>query len=121
MKRSILSILCLACAPPFASGQVQRIQGGNVLDANPQLGSAGLNNGSRQYSVNTGNRIVSGNVAGGAAFRGFSPIRDPSSLFISAPTTGGFGVTGQRTGLPTDQISGFQRDTFNVSDLQRGR
>src|SRR5687768_1452740 len=90
---TILLMVPLTVAVPVTWGQAQRIQGGNVLDANPQLGSAGINSGSRQYNNNNmGNRIVSGNVTGGVAFRGFSPIRDPNSLFISVPrATGGLG------------------------------
>ena len=121
--RRLLPIL-LATLPgagflPSAWGQVHQIQQGNVLDANPQMGSGGLNTGVRQYNINAGNRIVSGNVTGGAAFRGFSPIRDPSSLFLG--TSSITGSSNNLGGLPSDRLNNFQRDTVSVADVQRGR
>ncbi len=95
----------VAYAPPY------QIQQGNVLDVNPQVGSAGLNYGARQYDFNAANRIVTGNVTGGASFRGVTTIRDPSS----------FGLSSGQQFLPSDQLSNFRRDSFNVGDLQAGR
>lgn len=113
------------------------VQQGNILDANPQLGSGGLNYGRRTYDFNAANRIVTGNVAGGASFRGFSPIRNPNALFlggqnaavgedgIAVPSTTGV-VGGTTRGLsygqlPSDRLYEFQRDAAASGDFRQRR
>ncbi|MCD4670457.1 MAG: hypothetical protein K8S14_08420, partial [Actinomycetia bacterium] len=91
-----------------AAAQVQPIDNRvnmRVPDASNLVGSGGYNAPVRT-SFNTGNMFITGNVTGGRAFRGFSPIRDPSSLLMN---------------LPTSRLSNFQRDSIGVGDVLRGR
>ncbi|HOW73174.1 MAG TPA: hypothetical protein PKY77_21460 [Phycisphaerae bacterium] len=117
----IVSVLVL-CLP--ATGQ-QMIRDGNALDANPQRGSGGFNPAARVYEPNATNRIVTGNVSGGRAFQGYSPIRDSSSLFLGSPNYSGYGVTsssnlrtrsGYASGYAADPLSSFYRDSYSYSD-----
>ncbi len=119
-------------AAGIASAQ-SYIQQGNVLDANPMVGSAGLNTATPVYNPNAANRIISGNVTGGASFRGFSPIRSTNSLFLGssgwgAPLAGvGAGsslfgstpVLSSSFNIPSANLSDFTRDSTAVSDLSR--
>jgi len=75
---------------------------GRANDANNQIGSGGRNAPVSQTYFNTANLYISGNVTGGRAFQGFSPIRDTSSLFLSLPTAG---------------IGRFQRDTVVITQV----
>ncbi len=109
MRANLSSILWLLGAS-VALAQPYQIQQGNVLDVNPQYGSGGINAPGRPYQINAGNRIVTGNVTGGAGFRGFSPISDPSS----------FGLTNSGGLLPSDQLYNFRRDTYSVADVRSG-
>lgn len=111
MRRSaaVLTVTWVGVPAAVLLAQPYQIQQGNVLDASPQLGSAGFNMGARQYQINAGNRIVTGNVSGGAGFRGYSPISDPSS----------FGLRNGNS-LPSDSLYGFRRDTFNAGDVRAG-
>ncbi|HOB76727.1 MAG TPA: hypothetical protein PKG54_19625 [Phycisphaerae bacterium] len=122
-------ILAILVGTPFVHGQAF-IQQGNALDANPRVGSGGLNYGARQYAPNAANRIVTGNVAGGGSFRGFSPIRDPSSLFFNnynSPYYGGSGDLGlsglgsynSQYGLPSDRLSLFNRESVSVNTIRQ--
>lgn len=117
MIRAVTLVTAILVA--VANGQVY-MQQGNALDANPLVGSAGLNTGGmrRAYDVNSANRIVTGNVTGGAWFRGYSPIRDPNSLFLSVPGTSS--ASGLLSGLPSDNITGFRRDSVSVADVKQG-
>jgi tetratricopeptide (TPR) repeat protein len=112
-----------------AFGQVY-VQQGNALDANPRMGSGGLNYGARQYPGSSlANRIVTGNVAGGAAFRGYSPIRDPSSFFFNnyaSPLVAGTGLAGlanynlstvNTNGLPSSALTPFDRESINEATV----
>ena len=63
-----------------AYGQYPAGQSGQALDANPRVGSGGVNptnSPQLQNSGVTGNRIVTGNVTGGQGFRGGVPYTDP--------------------------------------------
>lgn len=102
------------------------IQQGYGMDANTRLGSGGINPARPAYQPNVTNRIVTGNVTGGAAFRGFSPIRDPSSFFLGgtpgAVGTGSAllpGTGGRLGGLPSDRLTDFRRDSVGINDLRR--
>ena len=85
--------------------QVRPIYGGRALDANPQLGSAGRNRPVPHFVPNSTNYLITGNVTGGRAFRGFSPIRDSSQLFV---------------GLPSSALTNFRRDSVSVADVTAG-
>jgi hypothetical protein len=108
-----LRYLCLTCAVAAvalcvsaAVGQVRQIQGGNALDANPQVGGGGYNGARPVSSGINGNLIMSGNVTGGKAFRGFSPIGNPSSL---------------QTIIPSASLSPFVRDSVGLPMIEGGQ
>jgi tetratricopeptide (TPR) repeat protein len=89
-----LSALPVAALPMSARGQQQINATGHARDANPQIGSGGLN-GSFNSMGNTavggtgvtGNQIVQGNVSGLAAFQGKEPIPAPGQ-WQGAPLAG---------------------------------
>jgi len=89
-----------------AIGQVRPVQTGRALDANRQLGSGGYNPARPVSSGLSGNLIISGNVTGGRAFRGFSPIRSTSELFV---------------GVPSSSLSDFVRDSIGLPDVAAGQ
>jgi tetratricopeptide (TPR) repeat protein len=78
VKRSIPRLLAAAVASVAMVGIGQSVQAqyqigadGRLLDANPQVGSGGLNTGGRQIAPGAmGNLIITGNVTGGREFRG---------------------------------------------------
>jgi hypothetical protein len=106
-----------ALAGGMASGQ--QIQQGNVLDANSRVGSGGFNAPRPLRDFNAANRIMTGNVAGGMAFQGFSPIRDPNSLFLGNTMGSGLLNRGTNSGLPSNYLDNFRRDSFNLEDYRR--
>jgi len=118
----VVGTVALAAGVPAAMGQYQVYQG-RVLDASNRLGSGGLNYARQPYSFNAGNRIMTGNVAGGRGFRGFSAIGDPNSLFLGSTEYGTtYGTAYSSTSIPTlpsDQLSAFRRDSFNLSDYRK--
>jgi hypothetical protein len=95
----------LGVGPPVG-GQSLRPLPGNAIDASNQVGSGGINSPVPTYDFNAANLFVTGNVTGGSQFRGFSPVRDPSSLF--AP-------------MATSSLSGFRADSMSLSDVTAGR
>lgn len=125
----ICGIAVALAGPRPAPAQVY-LQQGNALDANPRVNSGGLNYGPRPYSSSMGNRIVTGNVAGGSSFRGYSPIRDPSSLFFNnysqTPSSwtglGSFNPSsfGVQSGLPSDRLTSFNRESVSAGGLRSG-
>ena len=108
--RSVYAVATFVLTAASALGQPYQVQSGNVLDRNPQLGSAGLNAPGRQYPINSTNRLLTGNMTGAADFRGFTPISDPSSFGLA---NGGV--------LPSDRLFQFRRDTVSIGDFQQGR
>jgi hypothetical protein len=65
-----VAALTVAAMAAAASGQVQRIDMGRGMDANPQVGAGGSNRPIQGYVPLNGNEIISGNVAGLKAFHG---------------------------------------------------
>ncbi|GMV96953.1 MAG: hypothetical protein AMXMBFR83_13120 [Phycisphaerae bacterium] len=129
IRRTILISGIVFVVPALVRAQTY-VQGGNALDANQRINSGGLNAPVRPYLPNAGNRIVSGNVAGGMSFRGYSPVQDPSTLFIrsygfpNVPSLGGStyglgGLSSVRSGLPSDALTNFSRDSVSVADVRR--
>ncbi len=96
----------LAVLASSAAGQQVRPLTGTAIDASNQIGAGGINAAAPTYHFNAANLFVTGNVSGGRQFRGFSPIRDPSSLFTSMPSGG---------------IGSFQADAISVQDVLVGR
>jgi len=103
------------------------VRHGNVLDVNMRMGSGGLNRSLPGFRPGAANRIITGHVTGGHSFRAFSPVGDPSTLFGIGGTRnsgligGGTAVQSsellQRASvLPSDYLSNFQRDSYNVHD-----
>ena len=120
---TMIAFVVALAMPSFVLGQY-RVEQGYARDANNMVGSGGFNYARPAYDFNAGNRIVSGNVPGGRAFQGFSPIRDPSSFGIGTAITGGglSGGSGLLSGggvLPSDRLTAFQRDSFNLADYRR--
>ncbi len=101
-----VTVTGLLAAASGAGGQTRMIQGGNALDANPLVGSGGINYAAPQPRLNRANSIMTGNVGGGAQFRGYSPIRDSSQFFMNLPSAG---------------LSGFRADGISVADLLAGQ
>lgn len=93
-------LVALAAGPALA--QYAPGMDGRANDANNQVGSGGVNAATPQGFYNPAGLIVTGNVTGGRAFQGYSPIRDTSSLFFSAPSAG---------------IGGFQRDSVGLGQV----
>jgi hypothetical protein len=89
-----------------AAGQSARPLTGYAIDSSNQVGSGGINSPVSTRSVNAANLFVTGNVAGGRRFLGFSPIRDPNSLLMPLPTSG---------------LSGFRGDSIGIGDILQGR
>lgn len=83
-KNTYLALMAAIAGLPLlaastASAQYRVGSDGHALDANNRAGSGGLNqpgNSGIDTQVN-GNQIVTRNVTGGAAFRGFVPYTDP--------------------------------------------
>lgn len=100
---AILAGAGLAIAPATlaqdALGSGDALGGGNALDANPQVGSGGVNTLSRDWQAEIAfrNAIVTGNVGGGREFRG---------------SVGYTGASDFRGSLGSDLIYNFQRETF---------
>jgi len=126
------AVAALLVGAGLADGQAY-LQQGNALDANPRVNSGGLNYGARQYGGSLANRIVTGNVGGGAAFRGYSPVRDPNSLFITnyaQAATSGTNLSGltsfnlanfnSSSGLPSDRLTAFDRESVSVATVRSG-
>jgi len=102
-RPAVVVILWLSVSGAW--GQTRQIQGGNALDANPMVGSGGINFAAPPPPINRANAMMTGNVGRGAAFRGFSPIRDSSQFFIDLPSSG---------------LSSFNAQSMSVGALQQG-
>jgi len=77
--------------------------GGHALDANPAVGSNGINLSRPGFDAGFGsNAIVTGNVSGLARFQALSPV----------PQTNAF-----RADLPSASLSNFQRQSFGLNTL----
>ena len=90
-RRLILAaaVAAVVTVAQSADAQFRSPQRGDALDANPQLGSGGLNErvggyggygGYGQYNSSFGNNVVTGNVTGGRAFRGDVGYGDPRAF-----------------------------------------
>lgn len=90
---------------PASYAQVRQVQDGRALDANPQVGSGGLNFARPQPLLPDANLYVTGNVTRGASFRGYQAVRDFSSISIT---------------LPSDTLARFRRDTVGIEDVIGG-
>lgn len=77
----LAAVAGLALFAGSASAQVRVNQDGSAMDANPRVGSGGLNTSAMPpasiQAIENANRIVTGNVTGGKQFRGRVQSRDP--------------------------------------------
>ncbi|MBN1490169.1 MAG: hypothetical protein JXA69_09645 [Phycisphaerae bacterium] len=134
MNRHHLTALALAAmigwAGRPASAQVRQIQGGNALDANPMVGSGGINFAAPPPPINRANALMTGRVGGGGGFQGYSPIRDSSSFLMGLPSAGlsSFNARGISVADVIAGQSNYQprlyydpsRTVTNVGSVQRG-
>ncbi|HUT01771.1 MAG TPA: hypothetical protein VM031_04915 [Phycisphaerae bacterium] len=97
--------LVILCGSVVATGQVQRLETGQVLDANPRVGSFGANRPSAQPAFNS-QLYVTGQVGGLRRFHG---------------TVGYFGGDQLHLGLPSASLGGFRRQSVGLEDVLRGR
>jgi len=89
-----------------ASAQIYAPQDGRALDANPRVGSFGLNARTRiDALVPRANLGITGNISGGARFQGLIPYQNLNEF--SAP-------------LGSGTLSNFRRDSVNVRNSSRG-
>lgn len=100
---ALIALAGLSVAPiagaQDALGSGDSLGSGNALDANPQVGSGGVNTITRdwQSEIAFRNAIVTGNVGGGREFRG---------------SVGYSGVNDFRGSLGSDLVFNFQRESF---------
>lgn len=133
----MIGVLVVTVAAGSASGQYL-VRQGQVLDANQMVGSGGLNQGRGYLQFDRSNQIITGNVAGGLSFRGYSPIRDPGAFYTTPLPPPGSGLLGgsllgsarleqniSGTGsvgyLPSDSLYTFRRDSYGTTDYRYGR
>ncbi len=99
----VASLLSLLLLIDVSLAQYPISQQGHLLDANPLIGSFGLNTNNRFDSlIPRANLYVTGNVTGGANFQGLVPYRSPHEF---------------QGYLGTTTLSNFRRDSFGESNL----
>lgn len=76
-SRHVAFALALALSAAVGWGQVRQVYNGEVLDANPQIGSGGSNRPVPGFVPVSGNDIITGNVTGLKYFHGSVPYRSP--------------------------------------------
>lgn len=75
--RVAATALVVAVAASVSVGQVQRVDMGRAMDANPQVGAGGSNRPVQGYVPINGNEIISGNVSGLKYFHGTTGTNSP--------------------------------------------
>lgn len=128
---AVLTIAVLAIWAAEAPGQVDhRVNRGSVggtgqaLDANPLVGSSGLNRANLYSDFGArSNALISGNLSGLASFKGGSPIPTGNSFRLSLPSAGLSSFQGQSVGIPDLRPGGVPSPTYffgreqTISDL----
>jgi len=104
-------ILCVcwlvALALPTANAQQDdRIQKGDILDANPGVGTSGLNSGVQTGSTINSQLYVGGRVTGLARFRGNVPYSQVGSLQLN---------------LPGSSVRSFERASVGLQEATSGQ
>ncbi len=105
MKNKIagLIVFFLSALNGVADGQYYVSQQGHLLDANPRIGSFGLNTNARLDSlIPRANLYVTGNITGGARFQGVVPYRSSNEFQGS---------------LGSSTLSDFRRDSTGLNTL----
>jgi predicted negative regulator of RcsB-dependent stress response len=99
----VLFLSVLSVLSGVANGQYYVSQQGHLLDANPRIGSFGLNTNARLDSlIPRANLYVTGNITGGARFQGVVPYRSSSEFQGS---------------LGSGTLSDFRRDSTGLNNL----
>ena len=98
----LVQFLLISLSPAFAQHYVS--QDGHLLDANPRLGSLGLNPDARLDALvpRLNNLYITGNVSQGAGFQGLIPYRSFDEFSYGS----GF-----------DALNNFRRDSVGGADL----
>ena len=78
-------VAVVAMASLAGAQQDTRVQSGNVLDANPQVGSGGVNPSAQPYSPINSQLYVTGQVTGLAGFRGDVGYFGTDQLHLTLP------------------------------------
>ena len=103
IKHTILIVLFLSALNGVADGQYYVSQQGHLLDANPRIGSFGLNTNTRLDSlIPRANLYVTGNITGGVRFQGVVPYRSGNEFQGS---------------LGSSTLSDFRRDSTGLDTL----
>lgn len=102
-----LGLFAVLLTAAVSFGQAPLTQDGRALDANPGVGSGGRNSilSSDAYGRPAANLYVTGQVTGGASFRGRVPYFAPGQLNLT---------------LPSESLDNFRRDSFGLEDLGTG-
>lgn len=134
LRQTVSTAALLTAALAIAPAQAQtRVQNGSAHDSNQQVGSGGYNQAGEQVDYRARNLLITGNVAGGRAFRGsinyssdgsFQGSLGSDSLFnfrrdsvYSAPGSGGYNLSARQYGdrvivtRPSDSLSGYRVNT----------
>jgi len=108
MIRLPTTTLVLALTGSLAFAQAWPTQTGRLLDANPQIGSGGINSirNVDPYAGRIGNMYITGQVTGGASFRGRVPYGGLDEL---------------RLNLPSEALDSFNRDSIGLQGALSGR
>jgi hypothetical protein len=96
-------VLVLVLAGSVGQAQYYASQDGHLLDANPRLGSMGINNARLDALVpRVNNLYITGNITGGGNFQGLVPYRSPMEFQ---------GTLGSST------LSNFRRDSVGINNM----
>lgn len=111
MSRTLSVVVFVALAALMTQSAAAQVvpssNDGRALDANPRVGSGGLNpQGFAPTQFNAANRYITGNVTGLGAFHGFSPIQDTTTF---------------QAGLGSAGLTFFNRRAVSVADVLAGR
>ena len=103
---ALAAFVFLGAGADYLPAQYSTSQGGHLLDANPRIGSGGLNSPTnpnpRLLGPGFNNLLITGNVTGGRSFQGDIGYRSPYEF------QGGLGST---------ELSNFRRDSVGQADL----
>ena len=99
-------LILLLILPNLCSAQWPVTQQGHLLDANPRIGSMGINpNANLDALIPRINLVITGNITGGRRFQGDIPYR----------SVGEFSAE-----LGSSLLSDFRRDSVGMANLSRG-
>ncbi len=99
-------LILLLILPNLCHAQWLVTQQGHLLDANPRIGSMGINpNANLDALIPRVNLMITGNITGGGRFQGDIPYR----------SVGEFNAD-----LGSGLLSNFRRDSVGVANLSRG-